>query len=680
MQLLVCSSILAQGVFESNTSNGNWNSASSWTLVSGSDSNGKPDSNDIVTILAGDRINMTKNHQCDDLTIEGRLHYPSNKTLTVNGDLVMSGTIAEITGNNNNRTLNVLGSFSVPSGADVDISGQRVTITGTTTLDGKLNFGSNTGNKTFGNIDINSTGTWNNTGSEDFVFTGNLINDGTFNGCSGNGCNYEFTSTSGTISGSGTITLSDLIIDAPADITNIASIVITDDLKGDGDFTNGNGATLELQRNGPFDIDNFDASTNANTVIYTEGSTGTINSGTYYNLTINKSGSDKTQLGGNVTVSNILTLTNGDLELDSHTLTMADGATISGGSSSSYIRINSSGVVRQNYSSSGATLSFPIGDSGDYTPITAFKITSGTFGAGAYVEFDITDLNHPNRNTSNTGAGGDDTGLSTNAFISRYWTLTGNNITSPRYDATYQYVNGDVSGTESEMVPALYRIHPTLGISDWYVSGTVNPVTNTVSFTNADAFGDLYAMDNGSARLPIVLISFDAEVVGSAVRLNWSTASEINNEIYTIERSSNGIDFESILYKEGAGDSNQTLHYSLSDVNPLPGRSYYRLKQTDFNGTFEYSEVVSVLRDYGTQRKPSFKTLLTPGETLEVVCEKDEISQITMLDLNGTRIEQWIPQTSNVSLRIPTGLKSGVYLLVFDGIDGRSTTKVVVRN
>lgn len=99
----------------------------------------------------------------------------------------------------------------------------------------------------------------------------------------------------------------------------------------------------------------------------------------------------------------------------------------------------------------------------------------------------------------------------------------------------------------------------------------------------------------GIAALPIELLSFSAEVTNDDnVLLQWATASEINNDYFTIERTKDGIAFEEVLRKKGAGNSTVTKEYSAMDNNPWSGTSYYRLKQTDFDGAFTYSEIVPV--------------------------------------------------------------------------------------
>lgn len=100
--------------------------------------------------------------------------------------------------------------------------------------------------------------------------------------------------------------------------------------------------------------------------------------------------------------------------------------------------------------------------------------------------------------------------------------------------------------------------------------------------------------------LPVELISFNAIADDNVVGINWSTASQLNNDYFTIERSSNGEKFTELLKVDGAGTSVQQIDYFEQDLSPLPGTSYYRLKQTDFDGTSSYSQSVAVKRNTPT--------------------------------------------------------------------------------
>src|SRR5690554_3697278 len=99
---------------------------------------------------------------------------------------------------------------------------------------------------------------------------------------------------------------------------------------------------------------------------------------------------------------------------------------------------------------------------------------------------------------------------------------------------------------------------------------------------------------SASSSLPIELITFDAYKKDREVELIWKTASELNNDYFTIERSADGFVWENLQTIQGAGNSTQVLDYAWTDLSPYAGISYYRLKQTDYDGTTEVFNIVSV--------------------------------------------------------------------------------------
>jgi len=94
--------------------------------------------------------------------------------------------------------------------------------------------------------------------------------------------------------------------------------------------------------------------------------------------------------------------------------------------------------------------------------------------------------------------------------------------------------------------------------------------------------------------LPVKLLDFNAKPENSLVKVSWISETEINNDFYTVERSKDGIEFETVGIIKGAGNSNSKLNYHLNDKKPYSGTSYYRLKQTDYDGNFEYFVPVAV--------------------------------------------------------------------------------------
>ena len=94
--------------------------------------------------------------------------------------------------------------------------------------------------------------------------------------------------------------------------------------------------------------------------------------------------------------------------------------------------------------------------------------------------------------------------------------------------------------------------------------------------------------------LPINLLFFNAQPTKEKVVTTWETSSELNNNFFTVERSRDGFNFESIGIVQGQGNSTSLHHYEYEDNRPLKGISYYRLRQTDFDGRSTLSRMIAV--------------------------------------------------------------------------------------
>jgi hypothetical protein len=99
-----------------------------------------------------------------------------------------------------------------------------------------------------------------------------------------------------------------------------------------------------------------------------------------------------------------------------------------------------------------------------------------------------------------------------------------------------------------------------------------------------------------SIKLPVTLVSFEAKSESNQTKLTWKTTSETNNKGFEIERSADARTFERIGFVDGSGDTKENQFYHFTDLNPL-ATSYYRLKQLDYDGKFEYSRTIAVKRD-----------------------------------------------------------------------------------
>ena len=169
-----------------------------------------------------------------------------------------------------------------------------------------------------------------------------------------------------------------------------------------------------------------------------------------------------------------------------------------------------------------------------------------------------------------------------------------------------------------------------------------------------------------SIPLPVELLSFDANVINNSyVDLKWTTASEKDNDFFTVERSIDGTFWESIAQIDGSGNSTKTLTYSTTDPFPYNGVSYYRIQQTDFNGRTDYSKVRSVNI---TSRQLSSVVLYPNPTSHQVTITGDgaELAEIRIFTIEGREVSKLTPSNisheSIVTLDL-SQLFKGIYLL-----------------
>ncbi|WP_290794559.1 T9SS type A sorting domain-containing protein [Flavihumibacter sp. UBA7668] len=118
--------------------------------------------------------------------------------------------------------------------------------------------------------------------------------------------------------------------------------------------------------------------------------------------------------------------------------------------------------------------------------------------------------------------------------------------------------------------------------------------TNNITVTQGSPVFTLSTIDEVANPLPVTWLSFTGRYVNGSVELNWSTSLEVNNEEYTIERSADGHGFSTIGAVDGVGNTTNISRYNFKDTNPLTGSAYYRIKQTDRDGKFSYSEIIRI--------------------------------------------------------------------------------------
>jgi hypothetical protein len=213
------------------------------------------------------------------------------------------------------------------------------------------------------------------------------------------------------------------------------------------------------------------------------------------------------------------------------------------------------------------------------------------------------------------------------------------------------------------------------------VAGTAGTSNSTV-YTNFAANGATRGgtgISNGTAptnpysgtnTLPIELINFSGKIIGNSIELNWSTASEINNDYFEIERSTNGIDFKHLAEIDGGGTTHTLQRYTYTDKRPYNGVNYYRLKQLDTDGKFENfgPVVINNSSKTGVSLKINqvFPNPIVSNAEMKITSAKSGELRLTIISMNGEIIEKENFEVSSGSNCLPIKaartLASGAYI------------------
>jgi hypothetical protein len=366
------------------------------------------------------------------------------------------------------------------------------------------------------------------------------------------------------------------------------------------------------------------------------------------------------------TVTGTLTLTNGLMSIGPNIFTLGASAVLAGTpSATAMIVASAGGEVRKEISSAGS-FTFPIGDNSgtaEYSPI-AMTVNSADAFASAYISASVTNAKHAN-NTSSTN------------FLARYWNLAASGITNPNYTAVFTYADGDINGAENQLWGGKYNG------SSWTLLSVVNEAANSFTAAGISSFSDMTAGELGV--MPVELSMFRAEVQRSSVAIVWSTATEVNNHGFEIQKNSSG-QWEAIGFVEGAGTSNNPKEYSFIDHGTAPGKYLYRLKQIDRDGRFEYSGTVEVNVVQSIPKilslSESFPNPFNPTTNIEFTVPNDGRASVKVYNMLGQHVAELFNDAVSAGgvYRVifdGTRLSSGVYLSVLD-FGGKYVTKRMI--
>jgi len=600
--------------------NGNWTDGSIWS------SGTAPSNLDAVVIDDGFAVVLDADASCISLTITAPISNGTTQLIiTVNRELTITSNVALNGGTNNKRDANivfndgakltVLGDFIVNSASfrrvKLDMMGQNailnlegafainsaVRIRGGTVnfngLDPQV-FPASAGVK-FRNVQFNNTSTEGVRIDADitrFIVSGHLkvqsgvFDNGGFDISGNNGKIFEVAAGAQFIlkESSDFPTVYNVVLDENSTVKYLGTSDQTIAARRYGNLVLGNTGTKTFPAGGAIEIAGDLTCRSATTV--SSNSTVLFN-GRFpqYLLGDSTIRFDKLRLDNirglvlnhRVIVDNLLTLISGNISTSLLDILIFNPlASATGGSDSSYINGPAIKIT-----TSANSFTFPLGKANSYRPMAVEP--TGSSATTFIAEY----FNASYQNTSSLGAGLDHVSAidyfqvdkvgSTDAKIGLSW------------DGTTAVQNAYIQDL---------RVAKWNGTS-WMDMGNTSVMGDSMAgLVMSDVVTSFSPFTIGSISkfnpLPIELMSFKAATEGKSVILTWETATESNNDFFTIEKSEDARSFHEIERVEGAGTSNRPLKYQTTDDNPLSGISYYRLKQTDYDGQFKYVKVVAV--------------------------------------------------------------------------------------
>ena len=656
---------------------GDWDVGSTW------ETGIVPETTESARIMNGHTVTLRANEEINNLIITnlGIINH-ATQTLTVNGDLTVDGfcqgTSKDLILSGTNKTIEGYGVIWFVVGGKVSITGNKtiafatdLTI-GSTALPGAgtgiIDLGSGVTVTNNGSVTIiddligkNATSIWTNAenstltiGSE--LFTSNGVLDAT---AVGNTVVYD-----GSAQNIHTSTYENLTLGGTGTYTLLAATQINSDLILAGGSLAAAGNTITF------------GGTSAQTI--TDLSAGIAFGGlTFDNVT--------TTLSGDVTVSAALTMTNGIVDVPSGTasLTMLAGSSSTDGNANSYV----DGPMKK---VGNTDFIFPVGDATVWAPVGLTAVTGGS----ATTEFTGEYFFIAAPNPADLPASGLD-----HVSEMEYWNVDNNTTDVTSADLTFYWKDADRSGITDLTTGVgqdLVAVHYNSGTPEWEVlattinGGSTTGVGGTGSITATfTAFSPVgFGSALGINALPIELNYFKAFVEQNTVLLKWETASETNNDYFTVERSSDGLTFYEIAEVAGAGTSLELNQYAHLDRSPLNGISYYRLQQTDFNGSNTFSKVVLVELDLDDFRAPTLEIYPNPvaqGRTLSYrfTSGSEGIGRIAIQNAMGQLIQEAQIEKSGYELQnelaVPMQLKAGVYIVAVIVGNDVANKRLIVR-
>jgi hypothetical protein len=265
--------------------------------------------------------------------------------------------------------------------------------------------------------------------------------------------------------------------------------------------------------------------------------------------------------------------------------------------------------------------------------------------------------------------------------VDRFWNINVSGLTPPSPDITFTCAPIEYA-TVTTPLRAQKWMFPTTSWSNPFPGTQSNLAVNNVKVAASNLINGWWTLVALTQPLPVELVNFATECDDKNMVINWTTASETNNDYFTLDKSRDGKNFEVLATVKGSGNSSSLKNYSAVDKNPYAGITFYRLSQTDRNS---HTETFKPISAKACINEAALQLTIVPddavGTQLWISSSANQDFQITVTDLAG---KQQLVQKNNVvagfnKVDLNTkNLSSGIYLVNLRGTFDNLTQRFLV--
>lgn len=398
---------------------------------------------------------------------------------------------------------------------------------------------------------------------------------------------------------------------------------------------------------------------------------------TFNNLIINNSSVSPITFNDAVAVSSVLTMTDGNVDLNGTTFILssnAAGALVHNLVSTAGWMYG--GAFQRALPAFAIALGaagglFPLGSSTDWRPFFIGKSNAGSSSGNMTVS-------HTDAATTSIVSIADTNPVAT--IVRRhdsFWTVSTAGISAGSWDLRAGGTNFGTVGAAGDL-----RMATSTGVVGTNAAGAGGPTDWRVNRTGL-TFGQLAnsfhvaSTDAVNTPLPIELLDFIAFIVDDGVQLHWETASELNNDFFMVQRSLNAEEWVDLTKIKGAGTVSEKKTYSVLDSQPYAGASYYRLKQTDFDGQISFSPIEKV--EFIEQN--TIQVFPNPSDGIFYIANSSQldVESIRVVNSLGQVVFPLIKKEDTISIYL-NSLSQGIYILQVWNGTFLSSVRLVKRN